>query len=149
MRTLFDPATLQNTLARLESLQPDSPRHWGKMDVGQMMAHCSQGLAGALGDEKPPRALMGRLLGSFLKGGLTNDKPFAKNTPTVPTFLMADARDFAREKARLIALVQRFGAGGEAGVTTHPHPFFGKLTPREWGGASAKHLDHHLRQFGA
>ncbi|TPW11975.1 MAG: hypothetical protein FD129_1557, partial [bacterium] len=30
-----------------------------------------------------------------------------------------------------------------------PHPFFGNLNIDEWGRLSWKHLDHHLRQFGA
>jgi hypothetical protein len=29
------------------------------------------------------------------------------------------------------------------------HPLFGPLTWREWGVATYKHADHHLRQFGA
>ena len=53
-----------------------------------------------------------------------------------------------REKKRLAALVERFSKGGRAGCTTHPHPFFGALTPDDWGVLTYKHLDHHLRQFG-
>ena len=29
------------------------------------------------------------------------------------------------------------------------HAFFGKLTGEEWGRLMHKHIDHHLRQFGA
>jgi hypothetical protein len=29
------------------------------------------------------------------------------------------------------------------------HSFFGRLTPEEWATLMYKHLDHHLRQFGA
>jgi hypothetical protein len=29
------------------------------------------------------------------------------------------------------------------------HPAFGKLSPRAWGVLIYKHLDHHLKQFGA
>lgn len=28
------------------------------------------------------------------------------------------------------------------------HPFFGKMSAREWGLIGYKHTDHHLRQFG-
>jgi Protein of unknown function (DUF1569) len=34
-------------------------------------------------------------------------------------------------------------------LTQKPHPFFGALTVAEWDGLQWKHLDHHLRQFGA
>ncbi|MDZ4803510.1 MAG: DUF1569 domain-containing protein [Candidatus Eisenbacteria bacterium] len=30
-----------------------------------------------------------------------------------------------------------------------PNPIFGNLSVDEWGKLSWKHLDHHLRQFGA
>lgn len=42
----------------------------------------------------------------------------------------------------------RFAAAGPKGCTTHPHTFFGRLTPEEWATLMYKHLDHHLRQFG-
>ena len=29
------------------------------------------------------------------------------------------------------------------------HPFFGAMTSEEWSVLMYKHLDHHLRQFGA
>ena len=45
-------------------------------------------------------------------------------------------------------LIDRFAAAGPKGCTTHPHSFFGPLTPDEWAILMYKHLDHHLRQFG-
>jgi len=30
-----------------------------------------------------------------------------------------------------------------------PRCFFGKLSGKEWGELMYKHIDHHLRQFGA
>jgi Protein of unknown function (DUF1569) len=47
-----------------------------------------------------------------------------------------------------LAFVERAGKVGLAGITQHPHPFFGELTPEEWDILQSKHLDHHLRQFG-
>ena len=73
----------------------------------------------------------------------------ARNTPTSPLLVTADDRDLAAERQRLQALVQRFAAGGPAGCTSHPHTFFGRLTPEEWAVLMYKHVDHHLRQFGA
>jgi LPS sulfotransferase NodH len=62
---------------------------------------------------------------------------------------VTDERDLEAERRRLLDLVERFAAAGPAGCTTHPHSFFGRLTPREWAVLMYKHLDHHLRQFGA
>ena len=70
-----------------------------------------------------------------------------KNSPTDPKFRVLDERDFEPEQAELITLVKRFGESGA--VTTDPHPFFGPMSSEEWDRLMWKHLDHHLRQFGA
>jgi hypothetical protein len=72
-----------------------------------------------------------------------------RNTPTVPGLVVADERALDAERERLRGLIDRFVAAGPAGCTTHPHSFFGRLTPQEWSVLMYKHLDHHLRQFGA
>ena len=149
MKSLFEQEGVQEVFARIDSLQPASPRQWGKMDVAQMMAHCSATLDMASGRLNPPRALIGRVLGPIFKPIFTNKKPFSKNGPTGKELVVADARDFARERENLKGKVRQFHEGGEAKCTRHPHPFFGALTPREWSCGMYKHLDHHLRQFGA
>lgn len=80
---------------------------------------------------------------------LGNDEPIRRNTPTVAEMRVADERDLGHERRRLCGLIDRFAAAGPAGCTTHPHSFFGPLTPQEWAVLMYKHLDHHLRQFGA
>jgi hypothetical protein len=149
MNSLFDPQTAQLMQQRIENLQIDSPRMWGKMDVAQMMAHCATGLEAATGKIHPKRTFLGKVVGSFLKGMLTDNKPMGKNAPTHPTYVMADEKDFEKEKKRLLGLLKEFSEGREEGVTRSPHPFFGKITPQQWSSGTWKHLDHHLRQFGA
>jgi len=148
MKNLFERDTLDEVLSRIDRLRPDSPRQWGKMDAAQMMAHCSITMDIASGRLKLPRVLVGRLLGPFVKSLLTNEKPFGKNGPTGKELVVADRRDFARERDQLTAKIRDFSEGGEARCTQHPHPFFGSLTPKEWSRGMYKHVDHHLRQFG-
>jgi hypothetical protein len=147
MKNLFAPEAKAEVVARLQHLTEDSPRQWGKMNVSQMMAHCSMALEVATGERHLPRIFIGRLLGPFIKSAFTNATPLRKNTPTDKTFVMAGEHDFRQEKERLIQLIGQFHEAGEAGCTTHPHPFFGKLTAQEWAIGMYKHLDHHLRQF--
>lgn len=149
MKNVFEPQTLEEIIHRINTLQPSGERHWGKMEVAQMMAHCSAALEVAAGQKFPPRIFMGRILGPFFKSVFSNDKPLKKNAPTDKSFLVIDRRNFEKEKARLIDLVTHFSTGGPANCTKHPHSFFGKLTAREWGSGMYKHLDHHLKQFGA
>jgi len=98
MKNLFQQETVDELLARLDKLQPASPRQWGKMDAAQMMAHCSAGLDMASGRLNPPRMFIGRLIGPFVKPIYTNDKPFSKNNPTDKTLLVADQREFSRNR---------------------------------------------------
>jgi hypothetical protein len=131
-------------------LKPDSARQWGKMGPAQMLAHCSASIEMAAGEIRPPRALMGRIIGPAVKRvAFRDEEPFRRNSPTSRELVMAGNLDFEAEQKRLSGLIDRFYAAGPSGCTNHPHAFFGSLTPDEWAILMYKHLDHHLRQFGA
>jgi hypothetical protein len=149
MKNFFEQETVHELISRIDTLQPATQRQWGKMDVAQMMAHCSAALDMASGRLVLPRLLIGRLIGPFVKPIYTNEKPFSRNSPTDKKLVVSDQRDFAREQEQLRRCVRQFHEGGEARCTKHPHPFFGDLTPQQWSRGMYKHLDHHLRQFGA
>lgn len=149
MKNLFQTETVNEVLARVDTLQPSTARQWGKMDVAQMMAHCSLGLDLASGRVKAKRSLIGRLIGPLFKPVYSNEKPFPQSSPTDKVLTISDRRDFAREHEQLKDKLRDFQRAGEAGCTSHPHPFFGSFTPQEWARGMYKHLDHHLRQFGA
>lgn len=148
MKNLFEAGTLEEVIRRIESLRADAPHQWGKMDVAQMIAHCSLTLEMACGDFAAKQTLLGRILGPRLRHMLTNEKPMPRNSPTAKE-LRVGSCDFDREHQRLLERVRQFHQGGESRCTKHPHPFFGPITPTEWGTGMYKHLDHHLRQFGA
>jgi hypothetical protein len=74
--------------------------------------------------------------------------PFPKGAPTAPELLPSAATSFEEERAGVLALLDRIGAGPRAGAGP-AHPLFGPLSWREWGTATYKHVDHHLKQFGA
>lgn len=149
MKNLFENQTVDELVERIDRLEPEAQRQWGRMDVAQMLAHCAAALEMASGKINPPRMLIGRILGPFVKPVYINEKPFSPNNPTEKKLVVSDARDFSREREHLKDCVREFQRGGEAKCTCHPHPFFGSLTPAEWSRGMYKHLDHHLRQFGA
>jgi len=150
MKTLFEPAVVEEVKTRIGNVRPDSVRQWGKMNVAQAVAHCANSLEMAVGDLRPPRVMIGRIFGPLIRRlALGNDRPMERNTPTAPALFIADERDLDVERQRLYVLIDRFSAGGAAQCTTHPHAFFGRLTPEQWAELMYKHLDHHLRQFGA
>jgi hypothetical protein len=150
MKNLFDDAAAAEVRTRVARLTPSNARQWGRMNAAQAMAHCTIGLETTLGDHCPPRVLIGRLLGPVIKRlALSDDAPMRRNSPTVPGMVIADERELEVERRRLLGALDRVVTAGRAGCTTHPHSFFGRLTPDEWGVLMYKHLDHHLRQFGA
>ena len=149
MKNLFAPNDLETLKARMAQVRPDSDRKWGTMTVAQALAHCSLGMQTATGELRPPRKLIGRILGPMIKPKvLGDDAPMRRNSPTVPETIVRIEPDFAAEQARLIGLLNNFAVAGPHGCTSHPHAFFGRLTPGEWAILMYKHVDHHLRQFG-
>jgi hypothetical protein len=150
MTNLYDRAALNRVKERIANLRPDSQRQWGKMTPAQAVAHCADAMEWAVGDVRPPRMFVGQIIGRMIKSRvLAEGEPMRKNSPTAKTLVIADERDLTAEQKRLCDLIERFGAAGPQGCTTHPHSFFGPLTPEEWSALMYKHLDHHLRQFGA
>lgn len=150
MKTLFDPIRMEEVKQRVRQLRPESERQWGRMQPQQMLAHCTLGFQMAMGEIRPRRVLISRILGPAIKPLVfRDDEPMRRNSPTSRELIVESAGDFAAERDRLCGTVDRFAAAGPAGCTSHPHPFFGKLTPEEWSALMYKHLDHHLRQFGA
>lgn len=153
VKNLFDSSLVEDTKRRMMDLHHDSQRLWGNMTVAQALAHCTSGLEMAMGLINPKRApfpanLIGPLIKPLVFG---DDKPLRRNSPSSPELFSGDPTncDFERERGNLIAAIDRFAHEGEACCTQHPHPFFGRLKPQQWTILMYKHIDHHLRQFGA
>src|SRR5579872_232939 len=107
MKNLFQASTAEEVERRIAALKPDSQRLWGTMQVAQMVAHCSAGVELAFGDRRPPRALIGRLMGWVIKPlALRNDEPMRKNSPTVEELVVKDERDLELERERLLGLIK-------------------------------------------
>src|SRR5260370_5236237 len=150
MKNLFEAERAREIKERIAKLSPQSRRQWGNMNPAQAVAHCAAGLEWALGDSIPPRMFIGRIIGGIIKPMvLGNDEPMRRNSPTAKDLVVQDQRDLVKERELLCAMIDRFAAGGPSRCTTHAHSFFGRLTPEEWAVLMYKHLDHHLRQFGA
>ena len=133
---------------RLGSLSASSTARWGKMSVTGMLEHLRLSGQMAVGDlEVAPKNK--RALQVFpLKHLILYVLPFPKGAPTATELLAGSAESFEEERAALLELLDRIGTGPKEGAGP-AHPLFGPLTWREWGAVTYKHVDHHLKQFGA
>jgi hypothetical protein len=146
MALIHDASTRSNIEQRIRALRPDSRGRWGKMTVDQMVWHCNQAVALSLGQitigpgfpPLPPALLKFMVL----------RLPWFKGAPTHRDFVPKTNYDFDGERDRLLGLVDAVASKPIGGAWPR-HPAFGPMSGREVSRLLAKHLDHHLKQFGA
>ena len=149
IKNIFDKRVSDEVIERINQLTPDSIGKWGKMDVAQMLAHSNVTYEFIFTDKyQKPNFFTKFMLKMFVKGVVTSDKPYKKDSRTAPAFLIKSDKDFEVEKKRLIDYINQVQQQGEShydGLESHS---FGSLTKTEWNNMFYKHLDHHLTQFG-
>lgn len=149
MKNIFRREVTDELIRRIHALTPKTEPFWGKMTVAQMLAHCCVPYEFVYEElHRPPGPLRRFLLRMLVKPGVTNEKPYRKNSPTAPAFKVPVQQDFQREQERLIGYLERTCDLGAAHFHGKDYPSFGVLTETEWNNLFYKHLDHHLSQFG-
>ncbi len=149
MKNLYHHSDYQEIISRLENLKFTSERKWGKMTVSQMLVHCQKPMEVAEQKLVVKRNLISLLFGKMMKNKLiVKGLDFDKNLPTAKEFIVAADCDFEIERKKLLNMIHAFYNSGPSVIKTNMHPFFGKMSPSEWGLLFYKHLDHHLLQFG-
>ncbi len=150
IKNILDSVAYESIKKRIENLQPNAERVWGKMDSAQMLAHCSVPIEQAIG--KTPFVDESNFLSKTLIRWVVLRKikqgAFGRNLPTAKSFYITDERLFALEKQRLLANLSHFFEKGQKG-SFMPHPSFGNFSAKQWGELTHLHLDHHLSQFSA
>jgi hypothetical protein len=149
MQTIFDPPARDELLRRVDAIQAGSARQRGKMTPSQMLEHTARALEVATGRTTAKQIFIGKVIGRFVLRGVLGEKPLKKNTPTDPAFIVHDAPELESARERVKTLIRDMNAAGAKGCDGRVHSFFGRMTGAEWGVLQYKHVDHHLRQFGA
>ncbi len=146
IKSLYSPEVYQSIINRIELVKKDSLPLWGKMDAAQMFSHCAevQEVANGKALENTPFYL--KLIKGFVRKAVLNNKPYRKNSPTHPQYLVKSDSDFDTEKKRLLDALAKFIADKD--IDHPPHPIFGEMTEEERGWGMYKHLSYHLEQFG-
>jgi hypothetical protein len=134
--------------SRMRALSASSTARWGRMSVTEMLEHLRLSAQMTVGELKVADANKRAFQMFPLKHLILYVLPFPKGAPTAPELHPGAAASFEAERAAVLLLLDRIGAGPREGAGP-AHPLFGPLSWREWGAATYKHVDHHLKQFGA
>jgi hypothetical protein len=147
MKSVLDKVTRDELATRISKLDKNSTAQWGKMNVGQMLEHCTRAEELYLGKTHMPRVFIGYLFGKMaLKNMLKDDAPVKRNMPTKPEFVVTEAYDDVEDgKERWTALLRSYEQYDKPQFV---HFFFGPMSKEQLGFFVYKHADHHLRQFG-
>ena len=145
MPMLHDSTFRSDLLKRVRALRADSPRRWGKMSVDQMLWHVNCALENALGQRDIPRAKI-PIPRPVLKFVVMN-LPWGKGNPTAPELVASSTHDFEAERERCIALIDA-AAAKSLDDPWAEHPAFGRMSGKDASRLHAKHVNHHLTQFG-
>ena len=147
VKTVLDKSTREELINRIKTLNENCTARWGKMTVYQMTKHCSLWEDMAQGRKQYPRVFIGRIFGKVaLKSILKDDSPLRRNTPSIPELKVSGEGNIEAQKSEWIAKIEHYAQVSNLQLI---HPFFGKMTTEQIGLMDYKHIDHHLRQFGA
>lgn len=145
----FNEKVKNENLTRLEKLTAETKANWGTMNAAQMMAHVNVAYRMALDENtKINRGFKRFIISLLAKKQVVSEKPYPKNGRTAPEFIVADQRDFQKEKAQLIKNIEEVYAKGPTYFNGKESASFGPLSTEEWSNLFQKHLNHHFEQFG-
>ena len=149
MSTLANPEARAECQDRIRRLTPDAQARWGRMNVHGMLCHLNDSFRLSLGERQASFAT-GFLQRTLVKWvALRAPFHWPQGVPTRPEIEQGHGGtppgDWERDRAELIAILDRFASE----VAPREHPIFGRLTTEEWLIWGYRHVDHHLRQFGA
>ena len=110
MKTVFDKIARDELTSRINSLNENKSAQWGKMNVYQMLKHCTLWEEWIQSNKKNKQAFVGLLFGRIaLKSVLRDDSPLRHNTPSLPELIIKEpSGDIASEKKKWIALIEQY-----------------------------------------
>lgn len=147
--TIFDPAIRKELIRRIQSLNQNSQRQWGKMSVSEMAKHMNSWNDWVLGKNAGHvyrQDLLGKIFGKLALRSQTKDNtPMKKGMPAGPHAVRKFRGGLEEQKMIWVNDVEAYANYSNPRFV---HDFFGKMTDEQIGIFTYKHADHHLRQFG-
>ena len=147
MKSIWQDEATRELHERVGHLAWNAPAQWGSFTAPKMICHLADSLKMAMGDLKvAPKNLPIRF--TPLKQLIIYVAPFPKGAPTAPELLARAPKEWAADVEDVQALLDR-AASARTTDTWPEHPAFGALSTRAWGVLIFRHMNHHLKQFGA
>ncbi len=151
MKSLQNSQDKEEILARLQRVNADSARQWGRMTPHQMLCHLSDSFRVVMGEKASERR--DNFLSRTVVKWIALDVPL-QWPKGVKTMAASDQEregtppvEFERDRRELLSLFDRF-TRTQKDFNFQAHPMFGELAEAEWLRWGYLHCDHHLRQFG-
>ncbi len=149
MSTLADPKIQSTCCDRLARIDPGTAPLWGRMTAHQMICHLNDSFRVATGEKfaSPTHSLLQRTLIKWI--ALHTPMKWPPGVQTRPEMEQGKGgtppADWDRDRADLRTTILTFRDRSKFGV----HPMFGAMSRADWMIWGYRHVDHHLRQFGA
>lgn len=149
MRSIRNDEDRSSLFERVARLNGEERPVWGKMTAEQMMSHLVQAAKLPFEASVPDRSnFISRIL---VKPLVLYILPIPKEVKVSPEMDQQqkgrEPRGFTADRDALIDSLDRLAAL-PVDYSCLPHPFFGKMSAKEWAVIAYKHTDHHLKQFG-
>lgn len=135
-----------NLIKRISSIQDTDTAKFGKMNVNQMICHCTDQL----------RMAMGEIEGLYREKvdmvKIREMRDAGKSLPTVDGLDQVQGQGtrpttLENDKKILIDYIEKFISCSDD-FPFHFHPFMGDMNKEKWDRLVVYHLNHHLDQFG-
>src|SRR6185295_13624045 len=125
MKSIFDQATRDEVINRINTLNAGSKAQWGTMTVGQMVRHCNICEDYYFGKIKIKRSWLGIFVGRIaINSILKNDNSnMGRNARTATSFKVTeDVKNLEKEKEKWKLAMNRYATFGD---DYFAHWFFG------------------------
>jgi len=145
----FEPIAIESLIKTLDTLSPDAKPLWGSMSAQRMVEHLADSLKVANGKVSLPLEIPEENIPK-MQSFLASEKPLPKliyvsfALPDTP--LRHEEIELAIDEVLLewIDFEDHFSAENHTVI----HPYYGALNYDQWCRLHAKHVTHHLEQFG-
>ena len=147
MKSIWQGESQRELTDRVGRLAWDRRAEWGTFTAPKMVCHLADSLRMAMGDLKVASKKL-PIRYPPLKQLIIYVAPFPKGAPTAPELLVRQPREWTHDVADVQSLLARAATASSTDAWPE-HPAFGRLSRRAWGVLIFRHMDHHLKQFGA